>query len=221
MEVVDAGVVCWWTSFDCCRSLRTGKSARPLWDAEEAKNALHTHFFKSLVKIPSWLMIFSAVPVFSRHAFQKDSRRKFSLALIEAIYFILTKDEVKCKWKSSCWGFLFAELELISVFRASRLCFSKTLTPVGKKRSPLMCHITFCLFLLARIIKTYFTFFSIAPDFFFRKRLMMFLFYDSFECKFMFTRNVLHIRKIYEFQLWYYLILFSTSSISPASSVHP
>lgn len=41
-----------------------------------------------------------------------------------------------------------------------------------------------------------------------RKRLMMFLFYDSFECKFMFTRNVLHIRKIYEFVLWYYLILF-------------
>lgn len=35
---------------------------------------------------------------------------------------------------------------------------------------------------------------------------MMFLFYDSFECKFMFTRNVLHIRKIYEFQLRYYLI---------------
>lgn len=27
------------------------------------------------------------------------------------------------------------------------------------------------------------------------QRLMMFLFYDSFECKFMFTRNVLHIRK--------------------------
>lgn len=37
----------------------------------------------------------------------------------------------------------------------------------------------------------------------------MFLFYDSFECKFMFTRNVLHIRKIYDFVLCYYLILFS------------
>jgi hypothetical protein len=31
---------------------------------------------------------------------------------------------------------------------------------------------------------------------------MMFLFYDSFECKFMFTRNVLHIRKKKEKNLW-------------------
>lgn len=61
-------------------------------------------------------MIFSLV-------FQKILGEKFSLTLIEAIYFILTKDEAECKRekRSSFVGGWSSMLELIRILRSEML----------------------------------------------------------------------------------------------------